>query len=229
MDEPYIDPFEDNKEFRADCFAFYDDFSVKAYFLLREKYPTYHIPMKRVADFDLIFRWETEFEHFGVDSRDIAGTLDGNPECIDRVCVCLLKAMETGHLLEAQGESHLASRSLSPKDSAVLAYAIACFETFDLHDCYQPISSLNFLLQQLVLRGTPQIVTEGRSINRKFDVLSVASTCLERDGDVPSMRTVAGLMGVTPSTISRMFKDHDDYQKEVINVHGTMQSLKQDR
>lgn len=197
-----FDGFE--KQFKADCESFYEDFSISSYLKLREKYPEQHIPIYRFGGFDSIFPLHDELSKFGIDGKLIAGVMDADPDCIDLLCLKLLGLLEKERAAKADGATQLQSRRLAPSRSSYCILVCLCFEAMDRYDDSQAASSLGFLVQQLLLPGLTDFQKEMRKRQLRQNAIDAGAHLLAI-GRRPTMRKVATMLDVAPSTISRLF------------------------
>jgi hypothetical protein len=183
------------------------DFSIKTYLKLREDFPDRKISPSRVSHFNLLFILDEQLKEFGIDGSMLAGILDGSIEAIDTVCLNLLRLLDKERQGITDGETHLQSRGLAPSGSTYGVIVCMCLEALEERGDRPTIPSLNFLIQQLLLPGKPSHIKTLEAKNLRYNTLFAAAHFLEK-GKTPSLRSIARILGVAPSTISRMFPDN---------------------
>jgi hypothetical protein len=204
---------ESNDPFRNEVRSFYEDFSIDAYLSLRKKYPNKHIPIFRLGGLDYIFILDEWLKDFNINGLLIAGVMDADHESIDKLCLKLLKYMASEETLKKTGASHLASRRIVPTTSMISYLVLICFEAMERYDEPMNVSSLNFLLQKLLASGVTELEKGLKKQEFRLRVIGVGAS-LVANSKTPSMRQVASILGVAPSTVSRLFNGPADFALE---------------
>lgn len=164
---------------------------------------------------EFVYAAENDFKEFDVSGQDLAGCVDGDCKSIREVCRKILSHIAKARTLEKQGESHLVSRNLEPSRAAIHAFILAAFDGMERYQTYQPIPELHYLLKEILSPGVSALEKAIRAENRKHSVLFLASEIYKVSGDIPSLRTCAQAMRLSPSTVSRMFDGVEDYEANV--------------
>ena len=153
-----------------------------------------------------------ELEKHGFDTALYAQILDGDLKAISELCLSIMEKILAAQNLSKAGETHLARRKLAVPD-ALIDWLIG----FMLDALYKSNNSelpadLIFLIKERL--NCPKARTEDqiRTYNKKDEAL-IKGGRLKAMGKTPSMRAVAKLVEVAPSTVSRWFTVEEFHSK----------------
>jgi hypothetical protein len=141
----------------------------------------------------------------------VNGALDGEERQMDELALRLMEALIEREKIEKRGGSHLQSRRIAISDSLVDFMIVAMMEATEAWDSPIP-RSLVVLARERLCGTAPDRHKEFLRIQRRRDAIALAALKFPR-GRV-SVRKIASLMGVEPSTIIRWFPD-GDFQEQV--------------
>lgn len=158
---------------------------------------------------------ETVFDEFGISGDVLASCMDGNHNAIRTACRRILKHLEASENSSKEGETHLISRKLEPSRAAIHMFILAAFDGMERYDTYLPIPELNYLLKTILSPSVPALEQTRKAREKKYFVVHFASEALKETGEIPSMRHMAKLLGLSVSSVSRMFEGPEHYRFEV--------------
>jgi hypothetical protein len=166
------------------------------------------------------FSIEMELRLFGIDPRLVSEALDGDESKINELALRLMEALVKRKKLEKSG-AHLQSRRMAISDSLIDYLVVAALEATEEHDV--PLSSaLVRLIRERLCGVNPDRQNEFLRMQRRRDAIALASLKFP-SGEV-SIRRIAALMKVEPSTISRWFPD-GDFQQHVDRFRKSIDAL----
>lgn len=183
------------------------------------------IPFRAISEFgglEFVFAYETHFENIGVTGRDLAKCMDGDTDAIRLVCRAMLESMDSAQRHRERGESHLVSRGIVINTTAVKAFILAALDARERYQESEVVPELYFLLAQVLFPGEPDADKARRSQELKHWASFLAWAYHYKHGSFPSYRKLAKLIGVAPSTISRLFVSQEDFENRatVHSIHG---------
>jgi hypothetical protein len=154
---------------------------------------------------------EPELRQFGIDPSLVSQALDGDEYEIDELALKLMERLIERKKLEERGTTHVQSRQIAISDSLVNYLIVASLEALEENEASIP-SSLVRLIRDRLCGAHPDRYTEFIRLQRRRDAVAMAAIKFPT-GKV-SIRRIAALMDVEPSTISRWFPD-GDFQEHV--------------
>ena len=187
---------------------------IKAFLDFSEKYEG--VPFRAISSFggiEFAFDYESHFAKIDVTGLDLATCMDGHTDAIRLVCRKILASMDSAKQLKESGEVHLASRGLVINPTAVKAFILAVLDARERYQQTEIIPELYYLLSQVLLPGEPDVEKIRQSKDIKMWASLLAWAYHSKHGSYPSYRKLSQLFGVAPSTISRLFKGQEDFEK----------------
>jgi hypothetical protein len=151
---------------------------------------------------------EEELRQFKLDRWLVSGALDGNDRDVDELALRLMERLIERDTIEKSGEVHLQSRRIAISDGLVNFLIVAMLEPME--EFIPP--SLVVLIRERLCGTNPDLYKEYLQMQRKRDSLALAAFAFPV-GKV-SIRKIAKLMKVQPSTVSRWFPN-GDFQREL--------------
>jgi len=149
---------------------------------------------------------ETELRQFGIDPWLVSDALEGAADKIDELALQLMEQLVERERLEKNGKSHLQSRKLVISDGLIDFLAVAALQASAASDEGIP-PSLVVLIGDRLAGSTPDRHKEFLREQRKKEAIARAAINLPKEK--VSIRRVAAMMDVEPSTVSRWFPDSD--------------------
>lgn len=161
------------------------------------------IDSNRFFDFDVMLRLDGELRKHKIDPRVVAKVLDGNDLMIDELCLQVMESIEARRMLELEGRKHVQARKEAIPDSLVDFLIVFAMEACEQHALAVP-PSLVILLRERLGGSNPARYEDFVVSQKRHGAIQLAINDLETGGKV-SIRRVAKLLGVQPSTVKRWF------------------------
>lgn len=157
--------------------------------------------------------YASDFENIGVEGSTLAACMDGDVDAIRVVCRKALQSMDNAREREKGGESQLASRGMTINPTAVKAFILATLDARERYQFHEVVPELYFLLGQIFFPGEPEAAKVNRQADKAAWAAMLGWAYYHKNGEYPSYRKLAKLMGVAPSTISRLFESFDQFER----------------
>jgi hypothetical protein len=171
--------------------------------------------------FDPFIVVKEEFQKFGINAALVSGALDGDGREIDELALQLIERLVEREKIEKGGATHVQGRRIAINDSLVNFLIVAMVEAAGTQDSVLP-PSLTVLIRDRLCGAPPDIEKEFSRKQRRRDAVALAA--LKFPPGKVSIRKVARLMGVEPSTISRWFPD-GTFQQHVDEFRTSIDAL----
>lgn len=200
-----------------------NEFSIDSYLSLRKLYPDRNPPLQMFigegdtflfAGIDIAFQREEEFAQHGITIEHYIGTLDGNENDIDKLCVDCLKALSERERLSKEN-SHVVGRGEAIGDAFINFIIGVIFESIASYELDLPPSFQVLVKERLGLFDN-KIKTALIQRERKMLAAQLISSYPNE-----SQRTIAKIVGVNVSTISNWMKEDDFIRR--INAPSLLQ------
>jgi hypothetical protein len=160
-----------------------------------------------------------ELRRLGIGPALVDSALDGDQwhdgKNIDRLVLRIMECLIERDQIEKSGSAHVQSRKIAISDSLVNFLIVAMLETFE--DSIPP--SLIVLIRERLCGSNPDRYKEHLQVQRRRDAIAIAAIKFPK-GKV-SIRKLAKILDVEPSTISRAFpggsfqKELDKFRQEI--------------
>jgi hypothetical protein len=181
--------------------------TIEQYLRLRREYPGVDVPVLRFGGLDPLFALEPELKQHGIDATLVAGALDADPKDVDGLCLQLLEALNDRRRRESQGETALQARNEAIPDSLIDYLVTFILEAMKSNGKEFVPGSLVMLLRERLLGPNPAYHKAYEKQQRRKDAAFLAAQLLLR-GEECSVRGVAKIMDIEPSTVSRWFPNN---------------------
>lgn len=176
--------------------------------------PSEYIKLRRAAGFtvidshrffslDVMLPLDGELKKYKIDPHVVAKVLDGNDLMVDELCMQIMESIEARKVLENDGRKHVQSRKEAIPDSLVDFLIVFALEACEQHGLVAPPSLVILVRERL--GGANPARYEGYLVSqRRHGAILLAIEDIKNGGKV-SIRKVAKIMGVQPSTVKRWF------------------------
>ena len=179
-------------------------FSIDAYLELRRRFPEEDTALWMVMGsngecsfgMDFAFQLQPEFRKFGIPVETFLGTLDGDPDEIDRLCLLTLEALSKREKLERHSP-HAVATGLAIGDAFVNFLCGAILECLSYYQMSPPHSYQ--ILIKCRLRLFENSIKEQR-VNHERQIM-IAHLMSQNPG--AGVREIARMTGMNASSISR--------------------------
>jgi hypothetical protein len=177
------------------------------YVALRRYAPNVDIEIAKAGEIDPLRVTGDALKSAGIDLMLVRGALGGDDRDIDHLCLGLIESLIERRKLEADGGTHLRSRASAISDAIISHLIVALVEVLQ-HQGLSPPSSLVVLLREHLAGSKTEIEKAHAKIEGRDRALVLALQ-IKRAGATPTIRKLARMMKVQPSTVSRWFPDGD--------------------
>lgn len=202
----------DSKGFNAATRAFKDDPSLEHYLRLRRAEPDAEIEISTLNGLDACFAMQEEFERYGIDPLLVVSCLDADPDAISQLSLQLIEARIAARKLEDEGETQLARRGLIIPEKLVDWLIMLMLEGMSWNDQLAVHRDLIVLLRDRLGGTNPHYKQAVDAEEKRRSAVWLAAS-LHARGENPTVRMVAGALGVAPSTVVRWFPN-DTFKNE---------------
>jgi hypothetical protein len=177
---------------------------IKEYVKLRRSNPDTLIEIATSLSLEWVIANEEVLKAHSIEPQIVAGALDADPACISELSLLLLERLIEREALTQSGETHIQSRGKAISDSLVNYLIAMMLDALDWNDQLYISRDLIVLIKHMIGANKSHEAKSMQSYSSKQEALFLAVQ-LRRRGDDVSMRSIAKLMGVNVSTVSRWF------------------------
>ncbi|MHA6289134.1 hypothetical protein [Maricaulis sp. CAU 1757] len=178
------------------------------YLKVREEFPEIDVGPSPIADIDWLFAIERTLEEFEIDPSDMAKALDLEEEAANRVCLRLMELLVERDTKIRSGATHVVARNEGISDGLVHHLAVALIDAFWTAARAPLPRELIVLIRQLL--GGARSAEYDRVQKKLSRQRAIEVACeMQRQFGSFSMRGVAQVLDVEPSTVSRWFPDEN--------------------
>jgi hypothetical protein len=160
---------------------------------------------------EYVSNYVKEFEKIAIDGAILASCMDGNSDAIRTVCRQVLVSIDEASRLRETGETQLVSRGRAVSLTAVKAFILAVFDAKERYQVDEIIPELYYLMSLILFPGQPEAMAANASNELQGRSAYFAWAYRHKHKKLPSYRRIAKQFNVAPSTISRLFKNHDEF------------------
>jgi hypothetical protein len=179
--------------------------TIENYVKLRRESPDEEIEIAVSEGIEWLFANEKSLREIGIDPQWVASALDANPEAISKVSLRLLEKIIERRHTKNKGETHVVSRGKGISDSMVNYLAAMMLDSLSWNNELEIPRDLIVLLRyQIIGDGETEQSKQVQSHKLEHDIGMIGAQLLEQ-GLQPSARTIAKILDVNPSTVSRIF------------------------
>jgi len=179
--------------------------TLENYLLIRSTFPGAQPSPARFGGFDPFQSIREELEQHGITPSPFLGALDGVEEDIDAVTLTIIKRLSERRALEKSGQTHIQSLKNGIPDTLINYLIVTLLEACVEHDSLLPASLLILIREQL---GGPNPARHKQYlIDEKKKQAAWIAAQLTPGSEKASVREIARILSVEPSTVSRWFAD----------------------
>lgn len=186
---------------------FNDNPTIKNYVALRRFQGRVDTDIYRFAAVDPFQVLGEDLKQAGLDRTLVCGALSGDDRDIDELCLQLMERLIERERLRAKGETHLQARGYGISDALIGHLIVSILEVLQ-HNGLEPRPSLVLLVREQLGGANTEIYKSHTKWADRNRALFLAMQ-MRRHGAEPTIRKIAKIMGVQPSTVSRWFPDGD--------------------
>lgn len=218
--------------FNSESAAYKADPTLQNYLKLRRANPTAEIEVAVYGGFDSVVAMQAEFEAHGISIEQMMGILDADQLAISEVSLQLIDALVRSVQLFRSGETQLVRRNQAIPPKLIDWIIALMLEALSWNDSMVMNRDLIVLIRARLVGDEPHYLRslsalEGRSNATWIGAQLIAS------GQAFSLRRVAKILGLSPSTVSRWF-ENGEFEREceslskLFNADGSLKSLLKD-
>jgi len=159
---------------------------------------------------------EEEFKSYGIDPFLVVSCLDADPAAMSKLSLLLIESRIEAERLAKDGETQLARRGLVIPEKMVDWLICLMLEAMSWTDEMTMNRDLIVLLRDRLGGTNPHYKQQVDAHERRKQAIWLAGSLYAR-GKKPTIRMLAGAMGVAPSTVLRWFPD-DSFEEEVARI-----------
>ena len=196
------------EEFNESTYKYKANPTIEAYVSMRRTQPDTLIEISNTNGLDFLLEDEKPFRDIGIEPAAFASALDANPESQSEISLVLLERLIDRKRIAKGGQAHAISRKISISDVTV-NYLIGC-----LLDALSWTDNL-LISRELIVLIKHQLGVDDSDIRSELSRAAnisrakfAAAALIDKEEKV-TLRKVAKLIGVQPSTVMRWFPDND--------------------
>lgn len=190
----------------AETWSYWQSPSVENYVALRRANPDAEIEVRTNGGIDQLFAVEDELKRYGIDPDLFVCVFDANQDAISFFALFFMEKLAEAKALRAAGETHLVRRGLVIPDKLIDWFIRCALDAASFYGTLEINRDLIVLIKERLGGPVVEYESRTRTKERKLEASWIGGQMLAR-GQVPSIRAVAQLMNVAPSTVMRWFKE----------------------
>ncbi|ARQ59475.1 UNVERIFIED_ORG: hypothetical protein GGE64_002131 [Rhizobium etli] len=192
--------------------AYKNDPSIENYIKLRRENPDAEIEVGVIGGIDQLFFMESELRRFAIDPELVAGAMDADPSAISELSLQLMEKMIERRKLSKGGGTHLTRRGLAIPDK-LIDWIICCsLDALSWTDNLEVPRDLIVLIRERLCGSNPEYEQASRAHEQRMRA-AIMGGQLKARGITPTLRMLAGLLRVAPSTVKRWFAE-GEFERE---------------
>jgi len=204
---------------------FEEDPTIENYVALRRSFIRCDTEIHRFASVDPMQGLGQDLEQAGFDRSLVCGALGGDDRDIDELCLQIMERLIERGRLAAKGETQLQARGHGISDALIGHLIIAMMEVLQQDGLVPGPSFVLLVREQLGGANTEIYKSHIKWADRNRAVF--LGMQIKRRGALPTIRKIAEIMGVQPSTVSRWFPN-GDFLEQVENFEKSFVTFQSD-
>jgi hypothetical protein len=186
--------------------SYKSDPSIENYIKLRREDPDAEIEVSVIGGIDQLFYMESELRRFGIDPELAVGAMDADPSAISELSLQLMEKIIERRKLSKEGGTHLTRRGLVIPDK-LIDWIICCsLDALSWTDNLEIPRDLIVLIRERLCGSNPEYEQASRAHQQRMRAAIIGGQ-LKARGVTPTLRMLAELLGVAPSTVKRWFAE----------------------
>ena len=180
--------------------------SLENFLEMRAKHPGVEFDVSLHGGIDWLIASKDWLEELGIEPQLMAGALDATPSAVQQVSTRIIQLLIDRQRLLNDGQTHVVSRQKAISDETVNHLIAVLLDA-------QSWSGSMTLTPELIVLIRHQLGTDNSPIAEKTEKHQMRKRCvwvagqLKAMGQPYSMRSVAKILNLAPSTISRWYSD----------------------
>lgn len=187
--------------------------NLENYVTLRRQHPDVEVVEPLTGDVETISNMHETIQDYGIEPIRIVNCLDGNSEAVSELSLQLLEKIVEAQCLKKSGETQLSGRGLVVPDRVINWLIAYMLENLCINEpALMPRDLVTLIVEQL--GGAKfSFETTARVNHQRSNAKWIGGQLLAR-GKVVSIRKIAKIMEVEPSTVLRWFPN-DSFDDEI--------------
>ena len=204
--------------FNAASKAYKSEPSIQNYLKLRRENPEAEVEVSNLGGFDSVLAMQSEFELHGFSVETMMGILDADQAVISEVSLRLLEELVRHEELSQIGETQLVRREKAIPLKFVDWIIALALEALSWTDSMLMNRDLIVLINARLVGAEPTYQQQVRAHEASRSAVWIGAQLLAQ-GTKPSIRRIAAILNVSPSTVSRWFEPGEfDAECEKLSV-----------
>jgi hypothetical protein len=207
--------------------------TLENYLALRRENPEGEIEVAIHGGIEQLFYMTDELARYGIEAGEFASVLDADNEAITYFSLFFMEKIVEARNLTKAGETHLVRRGLAVPNKLIDWFITCALDGLSWTDELEINRDLIVLIRERLGGPFPEYEV-GSDVHQKKMNAKIIGGSLQAQGVKPTLRLVAKLMGVTPTTVMRWF-EKGEFQREVekiatwFNPDGSMRDFRPKR
>lgn len=193
--------------------AFKSDPTIRNYLTLRKERPDEEIEISVLGGIDQLFALEEELRRYDIDPALVAGALDADEGAVSELSLLLMERLIEAEDAMRRGETQLVRRGLAIPDQLVDWLICVMLEALSWNADLNISRDLIVLIRERLSGTNPHYKRLEEAYSRRHNAAIIGGQ-LKAKGHDPSIREIAKILNLQPSTISRLFRD-GSFEEEV--------------
>lgn len=192
--------------------AFKRDPTIENYVKLRRENPGEVIEIAISSGLEWLFSNEELLKSNGISPLLVGGILDADHTSISELSLLLLEKIIEKKKLEAAGETHVVGRGNAISESLIDHLICMILDALEWTDDLRLDRDLIVLIRER-LGGVSSKWEKEQDFREKQQAAKSIAIQMISNGETPSIRAIAKVMNVNPTTVMRWFPDSDVLEK----------------
>ncbi len=188
---------------------------------LRRANPGKLIEVSTSWGLDWVMSNDERLQALGIDTKDVVGCLDADEASASRLSLRLIELIVERHARENAGETHLIGRGEAISDSLINYLIAMMLDALDWND-NMTISRDLIVLIKHQLGAEVSSEAKAQEVKHRRSIAIWGAAELRLQGEASSLRKVASMMRVSPSTVLRWFAE-TSLDEEVEKIRSFLQ------
>lgn len=195
--------------------AYKQDPTLENYLALRRAEPNAEIEVAVLGGIDDLFAMEEELERYGIGAHPLmTGVLDADQASISELSLKLMDHIVNARRLEASGETQLVRRGMAMPDSLIDWIICVALDAQSWTDAMELNRDLIVLIRER-LGGSNQHYKQAVAAHTRRRNAPWIGAQLKARGIEPTVRQIAEVLEVAPSTVTRWYPNNAELQEEI--------------
>ncbi len=179
--------------------------TIENYLTLRRENPEGEIEVAIHGGIDQLYYMESELARYGISADEFVSVFDADNHAISRFSLFFMEKIVEARDLAKAGQTQLVRRGLAVPDKLIDWFITCSLDAMSYYDQLEMNRDLIVLIRERLGGPFPEYET-GSEIHQKKQNAAIMGGALKAQGVKPSLRQIAKLMDVAPTTVMRWFE-----------------------